>query len=80
MADGRFLRAHGLKLYHLQYECLGLLSIGVPSFLIQSILLLWYVCNDKLDSETPYSPGALDSEMEKNSRKLIFSEKLLEGA
>ena len=27
-----------------------------------------------------YSPGALDFEMEKNSRKLIFLEKLLEGA
>ena len=26
------------------------------------------------------SPGALDFEMEKNSRKLIFSGKLLEGA
>ena len=27
MADGHFLRGHGLNLYHLQYECLGLLSI-----------------------------------------------------
>ena len=31
MADGRFLRGHGLNLYHLQYECLGLLSIWVKS-------------------------------------------------
>ena len=29
IADGRFLKGHGLNLYHLQYECLGLLSIWV---------------------------------------------------
>ena len=27
MADGCFLRGHGLNLYHLQYECLELPSI-----------------------------------------------------
>ena len=48
MADGRFLRAHSLNLYHLQYECLGLLSIGVPSLSIHSMSLLWIVCNAKL--------------------------------
>ena len=31
MADGRFLRGHGLNLYHLQYECFGMLSIWVTS-------------------------------------------------
>ena len=31
-------------------------------------------------NEKAFSPGALDFEMEKNSRKLIFSGKLLEGA
>ena len=31
MADGRFLRGRGLNLYHLQYECLGILSIWVTS-------------------------------------------------
>ena len=25
MVDGRFLRGHDLNLYHLQYECLGLM-------------------------------------------------------
>ena len=36
---------------------------------------------DQIILYMPYtSPGALDFEMEKNSRKMIFSGKLLEGA
>ena len=31
MADGRFVRGHGFNLYHLQCECLGLLSIWEPA-------------------------------------------------
>ena len=30
MADGRFLRGHGLNLFHMQCECLEMLSILVP--------------------------------------------------
>ena len=30
MADGRFLKGNGLKLYHPKHECLGLLSILEP--------------------------------------------------
>ena len=48
MADGRFLKAHGLNLYHLLYQCLELLSIGVPLLLLQCLSLFWYLCNAKL--------------------------------
>ena len=39
MADGRFLRGHDLNLYHLQYECLGLLSIWVTSLYVSVCLV-----------------------------------------
>ena len=40
MADGSFLRSHGLTLYHLQYECLGLLSIWISPFILGYIVIL----------------------------------------
>ena len=43
-----------------------------------SDLRLWRAINTSISIIV--SPGALDFEMEKNSRKLIFSGKLLEGA
>ena len=41
MADGRLLRTHGLNLYHLQYERLGLPSIWCnATFIIGHIAVL----------------------------------------
>ena len=34
----RFLRAHGLNLYHPQYECLELLSFWVPSLYMYTVI------------------------------------------
>ena len=54
MADGPFLRGHGLNLYHLQYKCLGMLSIWVTSLQIRVYRCLetWAILSWGI-SETP---------------------------
>ena len=52
MADGRFLKGHGLNLYQLLYRCLELLNIWLRILSIvmvySGISLLWGVNNAKL--------------------------------